>query len=117
MTEKERWTHASSIKYRAVGYLSDSSNDAGDLSLSCSVSSVESKESEVSEGEGELETVEPYQFDPVPSDSSVESDTEAKMTILGTEKNSAAETVKILHAWLLKMIVAYSKKYTTTLLL
>ena len=52
----------------------------------------------MSEGEGELETVEPYQFDPVPSDSSVESDTEAKMTILGTKKNSAAETVKILHA-------------------
>ena len=54
--------------------MSNSSNDAGDLSLSCSVSSVESEESEVSEVEGELETVEPYQFDPVPSDSSVESD-------------------------------------------
>ena len=75
--------------------MSDSSNDAGDLSLSCSVSSVESEESEVSEVEGELETVEPYQFDPVPSDSSVES--EAKDDNSG-DKDSAAETGKILHA-------------------
>ena len=52
--------------------LSDSSNDSGGLSLSCSVSSVKSKESEV---EGDLETVEAYQFQPVvASDSSVESD-------------------------------------------
>ena len=58
--------------------MSDSSNDSGDLSLSCSVSSVESKESEVSEVEGDLETVEPYQFEPVASDSSAESDTEAE---------------------------------------
>ena len=34
------------------------------------VSSVESKESEVSEVEGDLETVEPYQFESVASDSS-----------------------------------------------
>ena len=44
--------------------LSDSSNDSGDLSLSYSVSSVESKESEVSEVEGDLETVELHQFEP-----------------------------------------------------
>ena len=44
--------------------LSDSSNDSCDLSLSCSVSSVESEESEVSEVERDLETVEPYQFEP-----------------------------------------------------
>ena len=37
--------------------LSDSSNDSGDLSLSCSVSSVESEESKVSEVEGDLQTV------------------------------------------------------------
>ena len=42
--------------------LSDSSNDSGDLSLSCSVSSVESEQSEV---EGDLETVEAHQFEPV----------------------------------------------------
>ena len=45
--------------------LSDSSNNSCDLSLSCSVSSVENKESKVSEVEGGLETVEPYQFEPV----------------------------------------------------
>ena len=44
------------------------------LSNSCLVSSVESKESEVSKVEGDLETVEPYQFEPVASDSSVELD-------------------------------------------
>ena len=54
--------------------LSNSSNNSGDLSLSCLVSSVESKESEVSEVEGDLETVEPYRFEPVASDSSAEPD-------------------------------------------
>ena len=39
--------------------MSASSNDADDLSLSCSVSTVKSEESEVSEMEGDLETVEP----------------------------------------------------------
>ena len=58
--------------------MSDSSNDSGDLSLSCSVSSVESEESEVSEVEGDLETVKPYQFEPIASDSPAESDTEAE---------------------------------------
>ena len=54
--------------------MSDGSSDSGDLSLSCSVSSVESEESEVSELEGSLKTVEPYQFEPVASsDSSAES--------------------------------------------
>ena len=42
--------------------LSNSSNGSGDLSLSCSVSSVEGEESEVSEVEGDLETVEPYRL-------------------------------------------------------
>ena len=44
--------------------MSDSSSDSCDLSLSCSVSSVESDESEVSEVGVDLETVEPYQFEP-----------------------------------------------------
>ena len=80
--------------------MSDSSNDSGDLSLSCSVSSVESEESEVSEVEGDLETVEPYHFEPVASDSSAESNTEAEklMTTLKTKTDSAAETGKNLHA-------------------
>ena len=42
-------------------------NDSEDLSLSCSVSSVESKE--LSETESGLETIEPYQFEHVVSDS------------------------------------------------
>ena len=45
------------------GTLNDSSNDFGDLSLSCSVSFVENEVSEVSEVEGDLETVELYQFE------------------------------------------------------
>ena len=63
--------------------MSDSCNDSGDLSLSCSVYSVESEESEV---EGDLETVEPYQFEPVASDSSAESDTEAEDDDSGDEE-------------------------------
>ena len=44
--------------------MSDSCSDSGYLSLSCSVSSVESEESKVSEVEGDIEMVEPYQFEP-----------------------------------------------------
>ena len=43
--------------------MSDSSSDSVDLSLSFSVSSVESEEYEASEVEGDLETVEAYQFE------------------------------------------------------
>ena len=79
--------------------MSDSSNDSGDLSLSCSVSSIDSEESEVSEVEGNLEPVEPYQFEPVVIDSSAESDTEAEeMTTLEMKTDSTAETGKNLHA-------------------
>ena len=42
--------------------MSDSSNNFG---LFCSVSSIDSKESEVSEVEDDLETVKPYQFEPI----------------------------------------------------
>ena len=52
-----------------MNVVSDSRNDSGDLGLCCSVSFVESKESEVSEVEGDLQTVEGYQFDPVACDS------------------------------------------------
>ena len=48
----------------------DSSSDSGDFSLFCSVSSVKIKELEVLEVESCLETVEPYQIQPVTSDSS-----------------------------------------------
>ena len=54
--------------------MSDSSNNFG---LFCSVSSIDSKESEVSEVEDDLETVEPYQFEPIVSGSSTDSDIEA----------------------------------------
>ena len=40
--------------------MSNNSNDSGNLSLSCSVSSVESEESQLSKVEGDLDTVEPY---------------------------------------------------------
>ena len=63
----------------------NSGNDSGDLSLFCSVSSVDSEESEVSEAEDDLETVEPFQFEPVASDSSTESDTEAEDDDSGDE--------------------------------
>ena len=57
--------------------MGDDGSDSGDLSLSCSVSSFESKESEVSELEDDLATIEPYQFEMLASsDSSSESDTE-----------------------------------------
>ena len=65
--------------------MSDSSNDSGDLSLFCSISFIDSKESEVSEVEGDLETVELYQFEPVASDSSTESDTETEDDDSGVE--------------------------------
>ena len=50
--------------------MSGDSSDSGDLSLSCSVSSVEIEELEVLEVECYLGTVEPYQFELVASDSS-----------------------------------------------
>ena len=50
--------------------MSNSSSDFVDLSLSFSVSSVESEEYEASEVEGDLETVEAYQFEPEVSDRS-----------------------------------------------
>ena len=45
----------------------DNSSDSGDLSLSCSFSPVESDQSDVSEVEDGLQTIEPYQFEPVAS--------------------------------------------------
>ena len=62
--------------------MSDSSNNFG---LFCSVSSIDSEESEVSEVEGDLETVKPYQFEPIVSDSSTESDIEADDDDSGVE--------------------------------
>ena len=62
--------------------MSDSSNNFG---LFCSVSSIDSKESEVSEVEDDLETVEPYQFEPIVSNSSIESDIEADDNDSGVE--------------------------------
>ena len=50
--------------------MSNSSSDSVDLSLSFSVSSVENEEYEASEVEGDLETVEAYQFEPEVSDHS-----------------------------------------------
>ena len=52
--------------------MSDSGSDSCNLSLSCILSTVENEESEV---EWDLETVEPYKFEPEASNSSAESDT------------------------------------------
>ena len=56
--------------------MSDSSSNSDDFSLSCSVSSVqkENEVSELSEVEGHLETIEPYQFEPDASDLPAESE-------------------------------------------
>ena len=57
--------------------MSDGSGDSSDLYLSCSVSSVENEDAELSELEGDLKIVEPYRFEPIASsDSSLQSDTE-----------------------------------------
>ena len=61
------------------------SNSGNNFGLFCSVSSIDSEESEVSEVEGDLETVELYQFEPVASDSSTESDIEADDDDSGVE--------------------------------
>ena len=78
---------------------SKSSNSSGDLSLSCSVSFIGSEKSEVSEVEGDLETVELYQFEPVAIVIHQQSQIQRqKMTTLETKKDSAAETGKNLYA-------------------
>ena len=61
------------------------------------VSSIDSEESEVPEVEGDLETVKPYQFEPVASDSSTESDTEAEDDDSGVEdRRSRYRKVRII---------------------
>ena len=84
-SEKERWTLPWALNRERSATISDSSNDSGNLSLFCSVSSIDTKESKVPEVEGDLETVEPYQFEPVASDSSTVSDTEVEDDDSGVE--------------------------------
>ena len=81
-SEKERWRLPRALNREQSTTNSDSSNDFGRFS---SVSSIDSEESEVSEVESDLETVEPYQFEPVASDSSTESDIEADGDDSGVE--------------------------------
>ena len=59
-----------SVEREGLATVSNGSSDSMDLSLSFSVSSVESEEYEASEVEGDLETVEAYQFEPEVSDHS-----------------------------------------------
>ena len=76
--------------------MSNSGNNFGPF---CSVSSIDSEESEVSEVEDDLETVEPYQFEPVASDSSQSQIQRHKMRMtLESKIDSAAETGMNLHA-------------------
>ena len=67
--------------------MSGVSSDSEDLSLTCSVSSVESEELELSDTEGSLETIEPYQFEAVVSDSDAgpEDDSEDKERLANTD--------------------------------
>ena len=71
------------------------SNSSNNFGLLCSVSSIDSKESEVSKVEGDLETVEPYQFEPIVSDSSTEPDTEADDNNSGVEDRLRSRLVTI----------------------
>ena len=70
-SEKERRTHLRTLNREGLATMSDSSSDSVDLSLSFSVSYIESKEYEASEVENDLEMVEPYQFEPEVSDHSL----------------------------------------------
>ena len=65
------------------------SNSGNNFGLLCSVSSIDSEESEVSEVEGDLETVEPYQFEPVAHQQSQIQ--RQKMSTLETKTDSAAD--------------------------
>ena len=71
------------------------SNSGSNFGLLCSVSSIDSEESEVSEVEGDLETVKPYQFEPVASDSSTESDIEAEDDDSRVEDRLCSRLVRI----------------------
>ena len=71
------------------------SNIGNNFGLFCSVSFVDSEELEVSEVEGDLETVEPYQFEPVVSDSSTESDIEADDNDSGVKYRLCSRLVRI----------------------
>ena len=66
--------------------MSGDSSDSGELSLSCSVSSVEIEESEVSAVDGYPETIEPYQFEPVATNPSSEADAEEEDGNFGDEE-------------------------------
>ena len=79
--------------------MSDVSGDSSDLYLSCSVSSVDNEESELSELEGDLQIVEPYRFEPIASsESSLQSDTELDDDDSG--EGSAVQADKNFPAWL-----------------
>ena len=76
--------------------MESSCNDSGNLSLSCSVSSVEGEESEV---EGDLETVEVHQFEPVQLVIHQQSQiTEAEDDDSGDEDSAAAGIIYYVYA-------------------
>ena len=58
--------------------MSNNSRDSCDLSLICSVSSVEGETSDISEVEGDLQTIKPYRFEPEANDWPPDLDTEAE---------------------------------------
>ena len=60
MSEKERCCLPPALNTELSATMNGNSSDSGDLSLSCSVSSIKIEELEVLEVESCLETVEPY---------------------------------------------------------
>ncbi|KAL5494339.1 hypothetical protein EMCRGX_G015652 [Ephydatia muelleri] len=81
---------------------SDSSSDTGDLDLSCSFSSVDSDQSEVSELEDTPGTIEPYQFEPLASES--DSHTEPEADVVDDDDSGDDERLHSTNWWELACI-------------
>ena len=69
-SEKKRCRLPAVLNTEQLATMSGDSSNSGDFNLSCLVSSIKIKELEVLEVESCLHMVEPYQFEPVASDSS-----------------------------------------------
>ena len=69
-SEKEYYRLPAALNTEQSATMNGDSSDSGDLSLSCTVSSVKIKELELLEVENCVVTVVPYQFQSVASDSS-----------------------------------------------
>ena len=97
-----RGFNVTSKKERLVHRMSDSSSDTGDLDLSCSFSSVDSDQSEVSELEDTPGTIEPYQFEPLASES--DSHTEPEADVVDDDDSGDDERLHSTNWWELACI-------------